>query len=82
MLEATAILKNKGEIQQAQHVGIVTGSNLLSQEARSIVITTWTKILQEQVKMIRTTPMFDVPDMFAGSGAVRRSIRSTIGNFI
>lgn len=82
VLEAGAILKNKGEIQQSQRAGIVTGSNLLSQEARSIVVTTWTKISQEQAKMIRTTPMFAVPDMFASNSAVRRNIRSTIGNFI
>jgi len=81
VLEAEAILKNKGELQQAQRPGIVVGANLLSQEARSIVVTTWTKISQEQAKMIRTKPQWIIPDLFPSNQAVRRANRSNIGNF-
>jgi len=77
VLEAGAILKNKAELQQAKRSGIVVGSDLLSQEARSIVVTTWTKITQEQSKLKRTTPQFIVPDYFGNSS----NVSSIIGNF-
>jgi len=81
VLEAGAILKNKGEIQQAQKAGVVVGGGLLSQEARSIVVTTWTKISQEQSKLVRTTPMFSTPDFFKSNMNARDLVKNKIGNF-
>lgn len=81
VLEAGAILKNRGDIAQAKRAGAVTGSDLLSQEARSIVITAWTKISQEKAKLVRTTPQFDVPDFYGGSGRNRQGVSKIIGNF-
>ena len=78
VLEAGAILKNKGELQQAKRAGAVTGSDLLSQEARSIVYGAWNKVSQEQNKLRRTTPQWDVPDFFSSS---YNNIKNKIGNF-
>lgn len=81
VLEAGAILKNKTEIQQAQRAGIVVGSDMLSQEAKSIVITTWTKISQENSKLQRTTPAWNVPDFFGSGVGSLEDPRKKIGNF-
>lgn len=81
VLEASAILKNKGEIAQAKRVGIAIGSDLLSQEARSIVITAWSKISQENQRQQRTTPQFDVPDFFSSGISNSNTSRNNIGNF-
>ena len=78
VLEAGAILKNKGELNQAKRAGIVIGSDMLSQEAKSIVITAWTKISQEQSKLQRTTPQWNVPDYFNNTN---NEVRNKIGNF-
>ena len=81
VLEAGAILKNKTEIQQAQRAGIVVGSDMLSQEAKSIVITTWTKISQENSRLQRTTPAWNVPDFFGSGVGSLEDPRKKIGNF-
>jgi len=81
VLEACAMLKNKGNIDQPQRSGVVVGSTLLSQEAKGIVVTEWSKIIQEKAKYARTTPMFDVPDMFGSTLSNRRVLRNRIGDF-
>jgi hypothetical protein len=60
VLEAVAILKNKGEEEKT---GIFR-----SIEARAILDGAWKKIVQEQAKYEKTQPFFDVPDFF-GNGA-------------
>ena len=79
VLEAGEILKVKGEVKQAERGGSVIGMELLSKQAKSIVITTWTKISQEQSKLVRTTPQFNVPDFFAPVKSTRKD--TNIGNF-
>lgn len=79
VLEAGEILKNKTEVRQAQRSASVIGMELLSQPAKSIVITAWTKISQEQTKLQRTTPQFNVPDFFGPARTGRKD--SNIGNF-
>jgi len=56
VLEASAILKNKAQEEQA---GVFR-----SAEAKAILATAWMKLKQEQAKYEKTTPFFDVPDMF------------------
>jgi hypothetical protein len=69
VLEAVAILKNKGEEEQ-------TGQ-FRSLEAKQILGNAWNKIKQNQQKYVKTTPFFNVPDFFA-----RRNKRDTnIGDF-
>lgn len=79
VLEAGAILQQKGDIQQTKRAGVVMGSDLFSQESFSIVIRTWGKISQENQRQQRTTPQFDVPD-FYGTGW-RSGNGTRIGNF-
>lgn len=79
VLEASAILQQKGDIQQAKRAGVVMGSDLFSQESFSTVIRTWGKISQENQRQQRTTPQFDVPD-FYGTGW-RSGNGTRIGNF-
>lgn len=79
VLEAGEILKNKTEIKQAERSGSVIGMELLSKQAKSIVITAWTKISQEQSKLQRTTSQFNVPDFFGPARTGRKD--SNIGNF-
>ena len=77
ILEAVAILKNKGEIVQAQRAGNITGSVMLSQEAIGIVTRAWSKIAGRQAKNQKTISMFNVTDMFASGN----SKSTNIGNF-
>lgn len=81
VLEATAILKNKAELQQAVQRSFVSGTLLISAEAKNIVMTTWTKISQEKSLLARTTSQFDVPDFFAGGLSNRNATKNKIGNF-
>ena len=78
VLEAGAILKNKGDIQEGVKTGLVLGSQLLSQPARGIVLSTWTKISQEQQKLIKTVTQFNTPDFFGGGAG---NSKYGIGNF-
>lgn len=56
VLEAVAILKNKGNEENAGQFRSVEGKALLAN--------LWNKIRQNQAKYERTTTMFDVPDLF------------------
>lgn len=76
VLEADAILRNKGEAMQTSRRALAV-SELLSPEARQIVATAWNKVKQDQSKYQKTTPFFNVPDFFSG----RNEIRNRIGNF-
>ena len=79
VLEAGEILKIKGEVKKADSGGSFIGAELLSKQAKGIVVTTWTKISQEQAKLVRTTPQFEVPDFFAPTRSTRKN--TNIGNF-
>lgn len=81
ILEAGEILKKKAEVSKADASGSFIAMELLSKPAKSIVTTAWTKITQEQNKLRRTTPRFDVPDFFASGVQQRNDIRRRIGNF-
>lgn len=81
VLEADAILKNKGEIQQALRRNSVSGAEMLSLEAGRIAAASWSKIAAENAKFEKTTPAFDVPDMFASGISNRRDIARRRGNF-
>jgi hypothetical protein len=80
ILEASAILKQKGEIMQVLRRLYISGSELLSYQATSIVNSAWQKIAQENAKFVKTIPMFMIPDMFP-SGRNRNQIKWSIGNF-
>ena len=68
VLEAVAILKGKGEDEQK--------GQFRSAEAKQILTIAWNKIRQEQMKYERTTPMFEVPDLFSTSNS-----KNLIGKF-
>ena len=69
VMEAVAILKNKGQEQQS--------GALISQEAKQILVIAWGKIKQEQSKYTKTLPFFDVPNYFQKNAL----ISDLIGNF-
>lgn len=81
VLEADAILKAKGEIQQMLRRNVVSGSEMLSTEAGRIVAASWSKIAAENAKYEKTIPGFDVPDFFASGINNRNALRNKIGNF-
>lgn len=60
ILEAVKILNNKKDKQQA--------GELLSAEAKQILIVAWSKIKKSQDKYRKTRPFFSVPDYFCGNG--------------
>lgn len=64
VLEAVAILLNKGEDEKA--------AQFRSLEGKQILTVAWQKIRQEQMKYEKTQPFFEVPDFFArnGSGSI------------
>lgn len=64
VLEAVAILKNKGEEQQS--------GQFLSIEAKQILSVAWNKIAKEMSKYERTQPMFNVEDMFKADRPTRK----------
>jgi hypothetical protein len=68
VLEATAILKNKGEDLKSKQ--------FLSTEALAIITRAWIQIKQEQAKYEKTQPFFHVDDMFG-----RSKSKQIIGNF-
>ncbi len=68
VLEAGAILKNKGEDKQA--------GQMMSTEAKVILTVAFNKIKQEQSKVDKEMPQFYVPDYFSN----RRSSHP-VGNF-
>lgn len=81
VLEATAILKNKGNVEQPVQRTYVSGSLLLSAEAQNILATAWKKIQEEKSKYEKTQPFFDVPDFFGGRGSNGIINRGKIGDF-
>lgn len=64
VLEAVAILRNKGGQVQPVARSFIGGTQLLSFDAQNILGIAWNKIKQNQAKYERTTEMFDVPDFF------------------
>lgn len=68
VLEAVAILRNKGEDQG--------GSQFVSAEAKQILVVAWGKVQQEQAKYEKTQPFFEVPDYFG-----KANTADTIGDF-
>lgn len=71
VLEAVAILKNKGEIQR--------DGLMLSAEAKAILAGIWKRTKQEKSKYEKTQPFLNVPDFFSGNG--NQEVKDTIGNF-
>lgn len=68
VLEAEAILKAQGENE--------TVAQFKSVEAKQILTIAWGKVKQEQAKYERTTPFFEVSDMFGKSNS-----KNLIGKF-
>jgi len=68
VLEATAILKKKGE----EHKNSV----FYSDEAKQILVVAYRKIAQEQAKYEKTQPFLNVPDYYG-----KAVVENTIGNF-
>jgi hypothetical protein len=58
VLEAGAILKRKGEKEKS--------SEMASVEAKQILVSAWNKIQQEQAKIYKIQPAFDVDNFFSG----------------
>lgn len=69
LLEANAILKNKGDLQQPVQRSFVSGSLLLSIEAENLLSTAWKRIQEEKSKYEKTQPLFMVPDFFRRGGS-------------
>ena len=68
VLEATAILKKKGEADES--------GQLFSAEAKGILAVAFNKLKQEQAKEEKENPMLEVKDMFGEA-----SVSDTIGRF-
>jgi len=68
VLEAVAILKKKGEAEES--------GQMLSGEAKQILIVAFDKIKKEQAKYEKSQPFLEVSDMF-GPGAIKQKT----GNF-
>lgn len=68
VLEAVAILKNKGEEEQK--------GQFRSAEAKGILTMSWSRIKKSQAKYEKTQPLLNVPDFF---GKINTS--TTIGKF-
>jgi len=70
VLEALAILKNKGEDQRS--------GQFASIEAKQILTVAWNKLKQENAKYEKNQPMFYIGDMFSNK---RTTTKNNIGNF-
>jgi len=77
VLEAVAILKNKGDLIQPVMRSFVGGTMLLSIEAQNILRNAFGKIQEEQSKYQKTTPFFNVPDFFGR----KNTVKDIIGDF-
>lgn len=77
VLEALAILKNKGEILQPVQRAFIGGTLLLNAEAQNIVAGAWKRIQDEKSKYEKTQPLFLVPDLFSS----KPKVEDIIGNF-
>ena len=80
-IEAVAILKQKGEIMQVIRRTYMSGSELLSMDARNLVEIAWGKVTQEQSRIAKTTPGWNVPDYFAAGIKNRNMLSNKIGQF-
>lgn len=80
-LEATAILKNKGEILPPLKRGWISGAALLDALALELINNAWKGELMMNVKYEKTIPQFDVPDLFAPRSKNANALRNKIGNF-
>jgi len=69
VLEATAILRYKGQDEQ--------GGQFRSLQAKEILATAFNKIRQNQAHYEKTQPFFSVPDFFSG----KNTTATLIGNF-
>lgn len=65
VLEAGAILKLKGQIEQPVQRSFIGGTLLLSMEAQNVVGIAWRKVQTQKMKTEKIKPFFDVPDFFA-----------------
>lgn len=65
VLEAVAMLKSKGEEEQA--------GTFRSMEAKGILTVAWNKNKQNKTKYHKTREMFDVPDLFATPQSKQRT---------
>ncbi len=70
VLEAVAILKSKGEKEDA--------GQFRSTEAKQILIGAWAKVVKNQGKFEKIQPFFDVPDYYASNN---EASRNRIGRF-
>jgi len=70
VLEAGAILKAKG--------GELKDGQFMSAEAKQILSLAWNDIKRQTARYEKTTPFFDVPDLFPSGRTVRNT---NIGNF-
>lgn len=77
VMEAVEILKDKSELNKSKRDSVVV-PDLLSSKARSIVVSSWSKISQENSKIKKTQPQWSVPDFF---GNTTYNVRNNIGNF-
>jgi len=68
VLEASAMLKNKGENEKV--------GQMVSAEAKQILLIAFNKIRQEQAKFEKIQPFFNVPDLFGKANS-----NDKIGNF-
>lgn len=80
LLEASAILKNKGELLQPVMRSFIGGTQLLNAEAQNILSVAYGKIRATKSRYQKTMPFFEVPDLFyRPRSMVKTSIK--IGNF-
>jgi hypothetical protein len=73
VLEASAILKNKGELPKE--------GMMLSDKALRILTIAFGKIRQESSTSEKILPFFNVPDFFSGNGISTHNSETNIGNF-
>ena len=81
VLEVDAILKQKGEIMQVIRRTYMSGPELLSVDAMTIVSSAWAKVTQEKSKLVRTTPAWNVPDYFPSGIRNRTALQNLKGQF-
>lgn len=78
VLEAGAILKLKGQIEQPVQRSFIGGTLLLSMEAQNVVGIAWSKVQKMKMRTDKIKPFFDVPDFFPSR--TRRN-KTRIGEF-
>ena len=81
VMEATSMMKNKGEILQLLRRTYVSGTELFNIDAAAIVDNVWARIQMERTKNAKTIPAWNVPDFFAHGITNRNILRNKIGQF-